>query len=125
MRLHDLYAEYGGRIQFLVIYIREAHPTDGWYMGNHDFRDPRTIEERRALAGTCEVRLKYEIPTIVDEMDDEVMKAYAAWPDRLYLVDLDGIVAYASGIGPWGFNPSELKQAIDQLRESDVRYVSA
>ena len=75
MRLQDLYAEYSDRVQFLVIYIREAHPTDGWYMGNHDIRDPQTIKERRALAGTCETRLKYGIPTIVDEMDDGVMKA--------------------------------------------------
>ncbi len=125
MRLQDLYAEYGDRVQFLVIYIREAHPTDGWYMGNHDFRDPQTIVERRALAGTCETRLKYGIPTLVDEMDDAVMKAYAAWPDRLYLVDLDGRVAYAGGIGPRGFKPDNLKRAIDQLMESDVRYTPA
>ena len=125
MRLKDLYAEYGDRVQFLVIYIREAHPTDGWYMGNHDFRDPQTIEERRALAGTCETRLNYGIPTLVDEMDDGVMKAYAAWPDRLYLVDLDGKVAYAGGIGPRGFKPGKLKRAIEQLMESDVRFASA
>ena len=125
MRLSDLYAEYGDRVQFLVIYIREAHPTDGWYMGNHDFRDPRTIGERRELAETCEIRLRYGIPTIVDEMDDRVMKAYAAWPDRLYLVDFDGTVTYAGGIGPWGFNPSELKRAIDRLMDSDARYEAA
>jgi len=94
-------------------------------MGSHDIRDPRTIGERRALAGTCEVRLKYGIPTIVDEMDDGVMKAYSAWPDRLYLIDLDGKVAYAGGIGPWGFRPSELSKAIDRLMASDTRYVSA
>ncbi|MCH7589259.1 MAG: hypothetical protein IIC78_14675, partial [Chloroflexi bacterium] len=49
MRLQDLYDRYGDRVQFLVIYIREAHPTDGWYMGNHTIRDPRTITERREL----------------------------------------------------------------------------
>ncbi len=124
MRLQDLYAEYSDRVQFLVIYIREAHPTDGWYMGNHDIRDPQTIEERRALAGTCETRLKYGIPTIVDEMDDGVMKAYAAWPDRLYLVDTDGTVAFAGGRGPWGFKPSKLKKTIEGLMESNVRYPS-
>ena len=124
MRLQDLYAEYSDRVQFLVIYIREAHPTDGWYMGNHDIRDPQTIEERQALAGTCETRLKYGIPTIVDEMDDGVMKAYAAWPDRLYLIDPDGTVAFAGGKGPWGFKPSKLKKAIEGLMELDVRYAS-
>jgi hypothetical protein len=48
-------------------------------------------------------------------MDDAVMQAYAAWPDRLYLVDLDGRVVYAGGRGPWGFKPGELKAAVDEL----------
>jgi len=53
------------------------------------------------------------VPTLVDEMDYAVMTAYAAWPDRLYLVGLDGHVAYAGGVGPFGFKPTELKRAID------------
>jgi hypothetical protein len=113
--LRDLYADYSDRVEFLVIYIREAHPTDGWYMGDHDIRDPQTMEERRRVAGQCETALQYGIRTYVDEMDDAVMKAYAAWPDRLYLVVPDGQVVYAGGRGPWGFKPGELKAAIDEL----------
>ena len=41
--------------------------------------------------------------------------AYAAWPDRLYLIDMEGKVAYAGGIGPSGFKPIELQQAIVNL----------
>lgn len=33
MRLHDLYARYRDRVQFLVIHIREAHPVDEWWLG--------------------------------------------------------------------------------------------
>jgi len=113
--LHDLYAQYSDQVQFLAIYIREAHPTDGWYIGDHDIRDPRTIEERRRVAGECEIAMQHGIRTYVDEMDDSVMQAYAAWPDRLYLVGLDGRVAYAGGRGPFGFKPAELKAAIDSL----------
>ena len=29
MSLRDLYDRYSDRIQFLMVYIREAHPTDG------------------------------------------------------------------------------------------------
>ena len=115
MSLRDLYEQYGDRVQFLVIYIREAHPTDGWYVGNHNIHDPKTIEERRHVAGTCEVAMQHGIRTYVDEMDDAIMKAYAAWPDRLYLIGLDGRVVYASGRGPWGFKPGELKKAMDKL----------
>ena len=75
--------------------------------------DPKTIEERRTVAGQCETALSYGIATLVDEMDDAVMTAYAAWPDRLYLVGLDGHVAYAGGRGPFEFKPQALKKAMD------------
>lgn len=128
MSLRELYQCYNGQVQFLPIYIREAHPVDGWWMGGGimgklvrkyspvvalDVYDPRTIEERRTIAGRCETTLQYGIRTYVDEMDDQVSKAYAAKPTRLYLVGLDGQVVYAAGIGPYGFKPNELKQAID------------
>ena len=46
-------------------------------------------------------------------MDDHVSKSYAAKPTRLYLIGLDGRIVYAAGIGPYGFKPNELRQAID------------
>jgi hypothetical protein len=61
------------------------------------------------------VALAYGIRTYVDEMDDAVMTAYAAWPERLYLVDLEGKVVYAGGRGPFGFKPGQLKRAMDSL----------
>lgn len=115
MSLRDLYAQYRDQVQFLVIYIREAHPDDGWSFGKRGIDDPTTIEERRKLAGTCEDTMQYGIRTYVDEMDDAVMIAYAAWPERLYLIGVDGRVVYAGGRGPYGFSPTELKREIDNL----------
>ena len=106
----------------MVIYIQEAHPVDGWWLGGGipglflrlvrskaatNIYDPKTIEEKRAVARRCEVALQYEIPTLVDEMDDGANKAYAAWPTRLYLIGMDGCVVYAGGLGPIGFKPAE------------------
>jgi hypothetical protein len=71
------------------------------------------MEERRAVAGDCEEALNYGILTVVDEMDDAVNKAYAAWPTRLYLIGLDGRVVYAAAPGPYGFKPGALAEAID------------
>ncbi len=86
-----------------------------------DVNDPKTIEERRSIADRCQTDLKYEIPTYVDEMDDAVSKAYAAKPTRLYLIGLDGRVAYAGGLGPFGFKPPELEEAIvEYLARVDV-----
>jgi hypothetical protein len=126
--LHDLYIRYHDTVQFLMIYIREAHPKDGWWLGGGltglilkatvakaatDLYDPQTIEERRAAAGRCQAALQYGIRTYVDEMDDAVNKAYAAMPTRLYLIGIDGRVVYAGGLGPFGFKPAELGAAIE------------
>jgi type I thyroxine 5'-deiodinase len=54
-------------------------------------------------------------PMLVDGIDDAVNQDYAAWPDRLYLVDLDGTVVYRSGPGPFGFRPEELGAVIEDL----------
>jgi len=127
--LHDLYERYHGRVQFLSIYIREAHPTDGWWLGKgvagvatslyarkaaRDVRDPTSLDERRAVAGRCERSLRYGIRTYVDDVDDAVNRAYAAWPTRLYLIDTDGRVVYHGGPGPFGFSPKKLGAAIER-----------
>ena len=113
----------------MMIYIREAHPVDGWWLGGGigasvlklkrskaatDVYDPKTIEERRAVAGRCEVALQVGIRTYVDEMDDAVVEAYTARPTRLYLIGTDGRVAYAGGLGRLGFRPAELGAAIEE-----------
>ena len=58
-----------------------------------------------------------ELPALVDDVDDAVNSAYSAWPDRLYLVDVDGRIAYQGGRGPFGFAPDELEVAIRSLLE--------
>ena len=66
----------------------------------------------------CRTKLELEeLPTLVDDVDDAVNAAYAAWPDRLYLVDVDGRIAYHGGRGPFGFAPDELEAAIRALVE--------
>ena len=52
------------------------------------------------------------IPMVVDDIDDRVGEAYSAFPDRLYVIDRDGKVAYKSGRGPFGFIPREMEQAL-------------
>ena len=130
VRLAELYERHHQRVQFMILYIREAHPTDGWWFGgpvaglairafepraSTSIQDPQTLDERRAAAGQCETALSYGIRTWVDDVDDAVNEAYAAWPTRLYLVDLEGRVAYHGGLGPFGFSPKALGKAIDAL----------
>ncbi len=76
------------------------------------FRQHRSMEERVEVARVCMVKMALDMPAAVDEMDDAVARRYAAMPERLYLVDRDGRVAYKGGIGPMFFRPKEWEAAI-------------
>jgi alkylhydroperoxidase family enzyme len=111
-------------VEFLGIYVREAHPTDGWRMKSNDnagvsFAQPLTKIGREEIAAKCCSTLRMTIPLVVDDIDDRVGHLYSGMPDRLYLIDQKGRIAYKGGRGPFGFRPGELEQAIimNQLEE--------
>ena len=45
-------------------------------------------------------------------MDNSIEAAYRGWPERLYLIDSDGKIAYKGDPGPFGFDPDELGEAL-------------
>ena len=91
-----------------MVYIREAHPTDGWAVPNNKFKitDPKTLDERQKAAREFAKELKLTLPVGVDTMDDQVDTLYGGWPDRVYVIDADGKIALKGGMGPGGFIPS-------------------
>ena len=118
--LNRLYRDYRERVAFYVVYVQEAHPIDAWQM-DVNVSDgvlvptTKTDDERLNVAGLCVTKLGIELPALVDESDDAVERAYTGWPDRLYVVDADGRIAYKSAAGPFGFRPSEVEAALKRL----------
>jgi type I thyroxine 5'-deiodinase len=103
-----------------VVYIQEAHALDAWQDDDnikaHIFqRTERTLSERCSVAGTCVTKLGIEFPALIDDLANTTERAYTAWPDRLYVIDRDGRVAYKSKPGPWGFKPQEVSQSLERL----------
>jgi hypothetical protein len=118
--LHELWERWQDQVTFVVVYVREAHPEEGWVVSfnrDEDIRvnDPQSTDERVEVAATCAINLEIRIPVVVDEVDDFIAGAYGALPDRLYLVDQDGKIAFQGEPVPWGFNPGALGEAIEQL----------
>ena len=74
------------------------------------FAQPTSADEREHVAEACVLHLDLSIPTLVDDMENSVDDAYAAWPERLFVVDVDGRIAYASGQGPFGFKPKHVRR---------------
>ena len=116
--LEELVERHGGEVAFFIVYIREAHPEDGWVLADNRrdeiaIDDPTTLDERADAAEACALRLRTSIPILLDDVDDAVASAYGGWPDRLYLIGRDGTVAFQGGVGPFGFKPEELAHAIE------------
>ena len=90
-----MYRDYGDKVEFLLVYVREAHAADAWALQvnkRQGFEVPlaRNYEEKDHYADLCVRKLDIEFPTLVDRMDFPVEADYTAWPERLYLVDADG-----------------------------------
>ena len=110
----QLYQDYKDHADFLTVYVREAHPTDEWQMKSNVkddvcYAQPKTLEQRIAIANDFTKRFKFTLPFGVDDMSNAANDAYAAWPERLYVVDEGGHIAYRGGIGPFNYNPSEVR----------------
>lgn len=120
--LNRLYREYRDRVEFFVVYIEEAHPIDAWQVSANLEDDvlvatTRTEDERYKAAGLCITKLGIELPALIDDTDNRVERAYTAWPDRLYVIDRNGLIAHKSAAGPFGFKPADVEATLKRLVE--------
>ena len=72
------------------------------------YAQPKTLEQRVAIANDFTKRFKYSVPFGIDEMNNAANDAYAAWPERLYILDENGRIAYKGGNGPFKYDPKEV-----------------
>ncbi len=82
---------------------------------------PVSYDDRIALAETCGDELELSMPCLVDDMANTVDELYAAWPERLYVVDTEGRIAYRGGRGPFGFAPAEVRGWLEARRSEVAR----
>jgi hypothetical protein len=103
-----------------VVYITEAHPSDVWQMQSNVkdkvvFASPKNEEERAFIAGACVRKLGIKFPAVLDEFGNSTERVYTGWPDRIYLIDGNGRVAFKTKPGPFGFKPDNLAAALAKL----------
>ena len=106
-------ARYGAGADFVTLYIKEAHPTDEWQMESNEKEDvcypqPRSTEERLAIARDFRDRFDWQMPLLVDPIENQANALYAGWPERLYVIE-GGRIVYKGGPGPFEFKPDELE----------------
>ena len=124
--MEKLYKEHHDLIEFFLVYIQEAHPTDGWQTETNVadevlLRQHQDIHEREEAVQACGIDLHISIPTLVEEMDNVIDEAYGTAPERLYLIGKDGNVFYHGGAGLHFFDFEELEETIQRI-ESNSKF---
>ena len=114
-RLYDTYKDIA---EFRIVYINEAHAADGdWpfeFAKEKGLNEHLTYHDRCTSADMMLVEEAVTIRCLIDNMDNKVNEAYAAWPDRIFVVQTDGTLAVAGKRGPFGFEPA-IKETAEWL----------
>jgi len=113
----EIYEDYKEHADFLTVYVREAHPTDEWQMKSNlkdkddvCYAQPKTLEQRLVIANDFTKRFKFPLPFGIDDMSNAADNVYSAWPERLYIIDESGRIAYRGGMGPFNYRPAEVRE---------------
>ena len=105
-RMKQLISEYDDRVQFVFVYVLEAHPIDGWNTNSNRSDDvmyaqPINLTERAKVANDWRRTYSLENPVVLDWPDNRINADYAGGPERLYVLDANGMVTFKSEQGPY------------------------
>jgi len=110
-------AKYAEDVDFVTIYIEEAHPSEKNHFKNgYDINTHQSFKDRLAAAQVLREDAAENLegcPILVDRFDNAANKAYGALPERLYVVT-DGIIVYEGGRGPFDYNLDELDTFLEK-----------
>jgi hypothetical protein len=73
------------------------------------YAQPKSLKQRLAIGNDFIRRYHFPLPFAVDDMNNAADLAYAAWPERIYILSEDGTIAYRGGMGPFNYNPDEAR----------------
>jgi len=91
----ELHATYQNQVQFLIVYITDAHSKDEWPIGKNTVsfcNQPKTLEERCVLAQKYKNDNELSVPMAVDRMTNDFDVVFSAWPVRFYVVKENKLV---------------------------------
>ena len=109
-----MHRQYGEQVQFLTLYIKEAHPLDEWQMDSNVKEDvcypqPTSLADRTKSANDFVKRFHYELPMLIDPIENPANAEYAGWPERFYILDEAGTIVYKGEPGPFGYHPEQVE----------------
>ncbi len=118
--LNRLYERYRDRVEFRLVYMREAHPQGEWQSTINarqgvSLPEARSERERGEHAGLCRTRLAIPYEAVLDGMNGAAEHAFSAFPSRAFVVDRTGKVTYATALDEESLRPEALAAALDAV----------
>jgi hypothetical protein len=52
---------------------------------------------------------------LIDPMVGSAEREFAAWPERIYVIEAGGRVAFKGGMGPFGFEPEKAVRSLERI----------
>jgi alkyl hydroperoxide reductase subunit AhpC len=103
--LRELYDDFSGDdLEFLFVYVREAHPGE-------EIPPHRNMADKVRAAELLRDEEDLEMPILVDDVSGKVHRKYSGQPNPSFLIDKSGRVAYRQ----LATDPSDLRDAIEEL----------
>ena len=115
--------EFGDDVQWVLIYTREAHPTDGRVAGintRQGIEIPQHVSfaKRLECAQLCKEKMGLEkMHLLVDGYDNKVTEAYAGTPNRGYVIDAAGKIVSRQA---W-INAEETRRVLKGLLDTSAK----
>ena len=107
--------DYQEKINFLVLYVAEAHPLDLEATGSAKRSSKSSDEECRIKSAKSLIEsASLKCSVAVDLVTNSAAKAYGVKFDRLYIIR-NGIVYYQGGPGPVKYSIKELEKQLLEL----------
>jgi thyroxine 5-deiodinase len=116
----DLAKRFERHADFAVVYLEEAHPTDGWMYDSVELKVAQhtSIDARMKCSEVMRSKLDeagaVEIPLYVDTMANSAAAAFGALPERL-VVTVNGKVAFIGGKGPMDYSVDKAEEALTSV----------
>ena len=101
--VQELYDEFGDRVDFIMLYVREAHP--GEY-----FVQSETLEDKLDYAQNLKDFYDIQWPVAADNIDGDLHRALDPKPNSAFLTDKDGTILFRS---LWASDYRALRAALD------------
>ena len=110
-------------VNFVAVYIQEAHAQDEWPISSARFTNdgvpvcvpqPKSIEERVAVAKLFQSKYNFRLPMLVDTMSNDFDAVFAPWPLRFYILQR-GVLVYKSQPHKCSYDVAELRNRILSL----------